>query len=221
MKKSGILFLILLIAGTLFFYFTLKSGKSGEDATDTVSPIPTDMQDNNTPDNWKTYIHESLGYSISYPDAYSVESNGDYSILILKTDKQPGFGPANFIYVSVVPPDQSTNEGEIYNFNHVQYNKLQKLGIGEKVALADTNQPDLNAWFTYTRVDDSEIDGHPAERFENTKPWEFPPGTTEVRFIFESDGYIYLMGYYYGGESLQDPLDPREAFRIISSFKLN
>jgi hypothetical protein len=220
MKKYITAVFILLVAGLSLYYASSNFRKESKSVKDTGSSFPTNAQNKNTPDNWQSYTHETLEYSIYYPENFKIESNGDYSILISKQSPQPSFGPANFIYVSVVPPGQPTDEGEIYNYNQAQFKKLPELEIGEHVSLADTDQPELNEWFTYTRVDNTEIDGHPVKSFENNKPWEFPSGTTEVRFIFEDSGNIYLMGYYYGGEGVQEPLDPREAVGIISSFRL-
>lgn len=221
MKKYTFIVLAFLIASLLLYLRFSDFRKAGNDNLKTISPVPANPEGSNVPDSWKVYVSDTLDYSISYPENLVVEPNGDYSILITKELQEPSFGPANFIYVSVVPPDQITNEGEIYNFNQVQFNKLQKLEIGESVSLADTDQPNLNDWFTYTRVDNTVIDNQTTKRFENIKPWEFPTGTSEVRFVFESGGNIYLMGYYYGGEGVKETIDPFEAFRVISSFRLN
>ena len=221
MKKFLILIFIFVAGALLLYYISTNFRKDGDNVAEVSSPVPTKAAVTSVADNCKIYTSSALNYTISYPENFVVEPSGDYSNLILKPLQEPSFGPANFIYVSVVPPDQSTNEGEIYNYNQVQFKKLAELEIGGSVSLADTDQPKLNEWFTYTRVNDSVIDGHPAKRFENNKPWEFPAGTTEVRFVFESGGKIYLMGYYYGGEGMLEPLDPLEANKIITTFQLN
>lgn len=184
------------------------------------APVPTESQD--ISDNWNVYF-SFLRYKISYPDGYVIQPNGDYSIWIFKPLDEPGAGPFNFIYVSLVQPNMIDNEGQIYNYNPTQFKKLQGLKVGESISLGDTQppNPNLDKWFTYTRVDDAEIDGHIAKRFENNNPWEFPGGTTEVRYIFESGGYIYILGYYYSGKGVTNPIDDREAFRTVSSFHIN
>lgn len=173
-----------------------------------------------TSNKWYTYS-SSLKYKILYPENYVIESSGFYSILLFKPAKEPGAGPMNFIYVSIVQPNMVDNEGEIYNYNPIKFKTLNGLKIGESISLADADQPVFDKWFTYTRLDDVKIDGHTAKQFENNNPWELPKGTTEIRYIFEANGYIYILGYYYGGERVINPIDANEAFNVVSSFRLN
>jgi hypothetical protein len=217
MKKGLIVAVALIIFFGVIFWFFINR-QIGVSDTDLPKPDPNGKV--SIPENWQTYSSEALGYSISFPEEYRVEENGDYSTILLKPSDIPSFGPANFIYISVVREEMFETDGLIYNYNNDHFKKLQGLEIGEAVSLSGGEVPDLSEYFTYTRVDDTVIDGYPTRRFENNKPWEFPGGTTEVRFIFDTRGDIYILGYYYGGDSVQDPLDAREAFNVIKTFSI-
>jgi hypothetical protein len=216
--KKVLLIIVLVVVGIGILYTRLiRNDKvlSGNNVP-TVAPAGKVT----IPDGWKTYNSETLKYSISYPESYNVEANGENSIIIQKPLKTPSVGPANFVYVSVVTEDKYENDGAVYNFNDDDYEKLMDLDIGDSVSFAASDQPELSKWFTYNRIEDTVIDGQPTRRFENKSPWEFPPGTKEVRYIFEDDGVIYVLGYYYGGDGLENTIDPYEAFNIVSTFKL-
>jgi hypothetical protein len=80
--------------------------------------------------------------------------------------------------------------------------------------------PDLGEWFTYTVVAIEDIHTGKVKRFENTKPWEFPAGTTESKFIYGTASTIYILGYYTGGDGVAEEarIDPRVAYGVIKSF---
>ena len=166
------------------------------------------------------YTNETFGYSIKLPTTLEVVSNGSNSVLLETKEKVMGQGPTNFMYISVVTPENSKNDGEIYNYRSSQHAKLLELNIGESVSVSG-DVPDLSEWFTYTRVDDTVIDGKTAKVFENYKPWEFPTGTTETRYVIEENGYTYLLGYYTGGTEGKDKIDPRAAYPVVQSFQSN
>ncbi len=167
------------------------------------------------------YTDPDFGYEIYIPNSMTSEKQSDYSKLFYPKEQPLGAGPTNFIYVSVVTPDKRDALGDVYNYNAEQFNKLIALtNIGDSVNLASGDVPDLGDWFTYTLVDEVSFNSGRAKVFENTRPWEFPAGTTETRFIFDSNENVYLLGYYSGGDS-GATLDPREAYKSILSFKVN
>jgi len=217
MSRKFAVIVTLLLLGMVLTVFILVKNKQNQDLVKNRTPEQTEPQ--SVSDKW--YIYASpLRYKISYPENYVIDPNGEHSILIFKPADEPGAGPTNFIYVSVVQPNMLDNEGEIYNYRPTWFDKLNNIQIGDSVSLADSEQPIFDQVMTYTRLGDAQIDGHTAKRFENKQPWEFPTGTTEVRYIFELDGYIYILGYYYGGKEVVNPIDPREAYNIVSSFRL-
>lgn len=178
-----------------------------------------DILVSNTPTPTPSYVNSKLKFSLDLPSEFKVEENGEYSITITPDKKIEGQGPVNFIYISVVPKDVQVEVGEIYNYNQAQYNKLLELEIGESVSLSDASQPKLKGWFTYTRGDDVTIDGKPVKKLQNKKPWEFPAGTVENRYILESNGTLYILGFYFGSTQSAE-INEETAFKIISTLKL-
>ena len=171
--------------------------------------------------------------SVEMKDKPDVPKTGEFSITgkIYRNDqgayfirpegKENGQGGTNFIYISVITADNKSEEGEIYNFNEKNYQALIKLKVGESISLGDKNQPNLNQWFTYKRLEDVEIGGNTSLVFENNKPWEFPSGTSETLFIFTKNDTICLLGFYTGGEVEKTlSIDSEVARSVIKSLQL-
>lgn len=169
------------------------------------------------------YADSVLGFSIALPEGMRVEKSGDNSILVLPVAQEPGPGPANFVYVSVVSAENPGEEGSVYNYNPEAFDKMMRVdGLGESVSLAAVNQPEFDEWFSYTLIEEVEVAGVMAKVFDNYKPWEFPGGTTETRYLFERDGTRYVLGYYTGGDSVgESGVDPRIARAVVMSFEMN
>jgi hypothetical protein len=169
------------------------------------------------------YIDSELGYSLKIPEGFRIEKEGEYSKRFIPDKEITGMEPANFIYISLISPENKDKTGEIYNYNPPHFEKLIALeNIGDSVNLAEGDVPDLGEWFTYTVVAIEDIDQGKVKSFENTKPWEFPSGTTENRFIYGTADKVYILGYYTGGDSVSEDLriDPRVAYGVIKSFKI-
>lgn len=168
------------------------------------------------------YTNETYGYSIKLPSTLEVEQMTPHSIQLVTKEKEIGQGPTNFIYISVIPQDMKESIGEIYNYYADDYNELINMTKqGSSISVTDVEQPDLDEWNTYTFANTVQIDGITAKVFENYKPWEFPNGTTETRYMFEKNGTRYLLGYYTGGDSVgKAAIDPRIANAIVHSFDL-
>lgn len=179
-------------------------------------PEPTQFQEPQSEGPVVNYTNEEHGYSLYLPDNLVAVPNGDFSTLFVPENQPIGPGPVNFLYISVVTPQNRDLLGEAYNYNLADYEKLISLDkVGEGVNLAEgTGQED---WYMYTLVSVEDLDGVEAKRFENTRPWEFPGGTTETRFLYDTGKNIYILGYYTGGDSGAQ-IDPREAYKSIKSF---
>ncbi|KKQ25603.1 MAG: hypothetical protein US39_C0006G0041 [Microgenomates group bacterium GW2011_GWC1_37_12b] len=208
-------FIILLLA-LFWFNFTWKNEPKPQ--------VPKDAQNaavTGWPVDESNYKNDKLKFTLKLPEGFKVENSGDYSILVKPEGKESGKGGTNFIYISVITADNKSEEGEIYNFNEKNYQALIKLKVGESISLGDKNQPNLNQWFTYKRLEDVEIGGNTSLVFENNKPWEFPSGTSETRFIFTKNDTICLLGFYTGGEVEKTlSIDSEVARSVIKSLQL-
>lgn len=165
------------------------------------------------------YTDPDFGYRLYIPEGMAAEKQNKYSTLFYPEEQPMGPGPVNFIYISVVTPEMRNSNGEVYNYNPDHFEKLIALeNIGDSVNLAEGDVPNMAEWFTYTVVEEVGIDAGRSKNFENTRPWEFPGGTTENRFIYGTSGNIYILGYYSGGDS-GATIDPLVARQSILSFK--
>ena len=170
----------------------------------------------------EVYSNDELGYSLRIPKGYRIESEGKYSVRILPDVDVVGVGPANYVYISVVVPAMRSAVGEVYNYNPSQFTKLIALDrVGDTTDVSAQDGNSMKQWFTYTLVSYDDVDTQRAKNFQNMKPWEFPEGTTENRFIFEANTNVYIIGYYTGGDSthIEAQVDPRVTYAMVKSFR--
>ena len=120
----------------------------------------------------------------------------------------------------MIPDDfpQSGGEGVIYNYDPVETRTLLSMQVGESRSLRE--DPNLASWFTYTRLPDTALGGHAAQTYENEQPWEFPPGTREIRHYVQAQGCTYLVGGYMAtvGSGQPGAIDQELFEQIISTF---
>ncbi len=216
--KKILVILVLVLGVTLGAVVYLKSEKG----ISVVSENRENVSINGSSFLTQDYTDPEFSYSIKLPAGYKVESEGKYSKIFLPESVTEGVVPVNFIYVSVVTPDMKESVGEIYNYNPDHFKKLIALkNVGESVNLVDS-VPDLAEWYTYKLVGEENIDNSKVKNFQNNKPWEFPGGATENKFIYVTASNIYILGYYTGGDSVaqKSRLDPSLTSSVIKSFKV-
>ncbi|MFZ3301524.1 MAG: hypothetical protein WA152_02310 [Microgenomates group bacterium] len=215
MKKIVVIFIALSLILFVAYGYTNKNKLGNEKVNE-----PASVTSNNLIK--KVYSNTDLGFSINMPEDYKVVKEGDYSVRIMPDTEVLGMGPTNFVYISVVKPEMKNSLGEIYNYNAEQFKDLIALeNVGDSVDLSKNSPVGMGEWFTYTVVAVEDIDNGKVKNFQNLKPWEFPSGTTENRFIYGTEKNIYILGYYTGGEGIQEDsrIDPRIAYSMIKSFK--
>lgn len=199
---------------------TPPAGQPEQPPTDlaTATPVPV------LPSGWETYTNQGqCGYIVSHPLELEVVSQGPSNVLLSPTAADPGGPIANFIYLSVIPadlPQENAGPGTIYNYDPAETQALLDLPVGESLSLRD--DPAFAPWFTYTRIPDVTLGGQPAQAYENAQPWEFPPGTKEIRYYLTSNGCTYLLGGYLSAEASDQPGAIDEALfdRILTTFRL-
>lgn len=178
-----------------------------------VTPTPTPIQ---IPDGWKEYKDAALGVSFWTPQNFTTDQNGQYSVMAKDPKSQAKVGDVQFFYVSVVPNSlKSSQTAEVYNYSSTFHQKLLNIQPGQTGNLSVIeSQKD---WYEYQRLPDEIIDGKTAKVYLNKRPWEFPRGTWEYRYIFDSKDKIILVGAYIVGESNNSPLNLETVKKIIST----
>jgi hypothetical protein len=121
-----------------------------------------------------------------------------------------------------VIPDNFPPGGDetIYNYDPGEAQTLLDLQVGESWTLRE--DPTLADWFTYTRLPDAVLNHQPAQAYENTQPWEFPPGTEEIRYYLKANGCTYLIGGYLATVGSGQPgwIDEELFDQILATFRL-
>src|SRR5688572_16668 len=92
--------LIFIVVGLGFYFF---DNRGAENLTARPSSTSSLQPAQVIPSGWQTHRDERLNFSVSYPPDFEISPNGDNSILVVKKVTEPGQGPANFVYISVVP----------------------------------------------------------------------------------------------------------------------
>lgn len=174
------------------------------------------------PAGWVTHTSQRCEYEISYPQEMEVTDNGTYSDTLQFELANPEEGARNFAYVTVIDQDiQSLDVEAAYNYDPEEAETLLNMQVGESVMLHE----DLNVerGFTYQRIPDTQISSQAAQTYENLEPWEFPPGTKEMRYYISLDGCTYQIGGYLDTEGSELPGAISEALfdQIVSTIKLN
>ena len=179
-------------------------------------PTPT------LPPGWETYPH--LGqctYALSHPSEMDSTVQGTYNWILSHSATEPSGPVPNFVYISVIPDDfQPGGDEIIYNYDPAEMDTLLQLQVGESTSLrAD---PNLAPWFTYTRLPDTILSNQAVQTYENTQPWEFPPGTKELRYYLKVNGCTYLVGGYLStvGSGQSGAIDQQLFDQIIATFRL-
>lgn len=170
-------------------------------------PITVDQVEEETgqppiPATWMTYnsTNSQCGYGINYPPEIQVTEQTPYSQTFSFKLPDSDAGIPNFIYVSVVTPEiQKMVEDGIYNHDVYNYDPtatsiLLNMQPGESKSVHQA--PGMEIGFTFERKLDTQISSHIAQTYENIRPWEFPNGTKEIRYLLSLDRCMYLIGGY-------------------------
>ncbi len=211
MKKILITVFIVFLIGVIIFSVNSQKKKPQVKPDSQVTPTS----------KLKNFDEKNLGYTLSLPSNFIVENNGQFSRLYYKKESQTGAGTRNFIYISVIPKGKENAEGEIYNYNRKDYEVLKKLEEGKSAIMGNAEINNISEYFTYTRIDGAMIGGYGATAFINKKPWEFPGGTTEYRYIIPFEQAIYLVGVYTGTDSSSTAAISKPEFdEVIKNLRL-
>lgn len=192
------------------------AGCSPQSTQPAARPTPT------LPPGWEPYVNQGqCAYAIDYPSSMEGVSLGMYSWTLSPSAAESGGPVPNFIYISVIP-DGFQNDGSeiIYNYDSAETRTLLNMQIGESRALRD--DPNLEPWFSYTRLEDTGLGDRIAQTYENDQPWEFPLGTREIRYYLQANGCTYLVGGYMAtvGSGQPGSIDQELFEQILASFRL-
>ena len=206
-KKISILIIVTVavLIGVYGIYTNLLRSQLNSPSTDEVQ-------------NGQFFDEPDLGFTITLPLHFSVEQNGQFSRLFTKKTSTP-MGVSSFIYISVAPLTKELEAGEVYNYSKADYEKLLKTQIGDQAVLGNSPDTNLNSYFTYLRNEGAMIGGYGANAYINTKPWEFPTGTVEYRYIIPFSSHAYIIGGYISPDD-SDGVTKTEFDQIIASLKL-
>jgi hypothetical protein len=196
--------------------------EAAESINPTAPPPPVEAT---VPSGWESYTNQAqCGYALSFPADMEGISQGTYSWSLSYTSTQPSGPVPNFIYISVIPDGfQSSESGVIYNYDAVETEFLLNMQVGESGSWREgTNLADTAPWFTHTRLPDTTLGNQTARTYENTQPWEFPPGTKEIRYYLQANGCTYLIGGYMATVGSGEPgAISQELFdQIIATFRV-
>jgi hypothetical protein len=181
----------------------------------TVSPAPA------LPSGWETYTDlGQCGYAIDHPSDMEGASQGMYSWSLSVSATEPSGPVPNFIFISVIPDGFQNEPGAIYNYDPVDTETLLRMQVGESKSLRENLN--IVEGFTYTRLPDVTLSSQTAQAYENTQPWEFPPGTKEIRYYLKAKGCTYLIGGYLATVGSDQPggIDEELFDQIIATFRL-
>ncbi|NMB69725.1 hypothetical protein GYA27_00785 [candidate division WWE3 bacterium] len=222
MKKILLaIFTLALVFGIVFYILSSQNPKSKSvDKTglideQTSSTIDTETDPATTMDN---YSDENLGFAIEYPANWTFEKQGDYFVRMMPKLKKPATSETNFIQIQIVPKKINVSDSLIYGFNGENFRKLlnntnQKFSISEDAGMRE--------YFTYEKQPDIKLSGFTANVYINKKPWEFPSGTTEYKYIFNVTNKYVILNAFLGSDTKDQFYISRESFqRILNTLEI-
>lgn len=216
MKLVLLLLPLILLIGAAAYVFIGPRNEASQ-----PTPLPTTTETQQPATNPTSQTGPLNSYTINIPSGFVFKNEGDYSRRIAKDIPPQGQGNPTFIYISIVPKDQEKAEGTIYNYNQTDFNKLIRSQPSSTIVLGDSINKDLNSYFTYTHEEGTMISGFGAKTFVNKKPWEFPSGTTEYRYIVEMANVHYIVGAYLNTDATSPGHITRAEFdQILTTLKL-
>jgi hypothetical protein len=212
----------------LMIFSILLAGMAGCAPAATLPAVPATpsavLQAPTLVSGWETDNNDpngQCGFAIDHPSDMEGASQGTYSWIWSRKTDDPGGPVPNFIYISVIPDDfQATEPGAIYNYDAGETQTLLNTQVGESKSLRE--DPTLAPSFTYTRLPDTTLGNQVAQAYENTQPWEFPPGTKEIRYYLKANGCTFLAGGYLStvGSGQAGAIDEDLFGQIINTFRL-
>ena len=191
---------------------TQKSAPTPTKTAATNTPIPT--MPSIVPSDWLEYSSTEAQYSIFFPSHINSNCYNPYSCQFSGLTSL-GNGPASLVYVSVIPSNVRLADGSIYNYDASESAILSTIKTGEtKTTRPSPESKELETFYRYKRLPDTRINNHTAKVFENSRPWEFPSGTKELRYIITNDTGMYMIGAYTHPDGITEEI----ARTIIGSF---
>ncbi|MBN1169012.1 hypothetical protein JXA63_03930 [Candidatus Woesebacteria bacterium] len=221
MKKAGVFIVILIILGGVTVFILYKNGYIFKQRSSTPTAT-AEISNEEIPDDWRTYESE-LGYRIKMPTNMLVNTDvGEASVHLVPNVESGEFGTKNYVYISVVNREKIKDSNRVYNYNYEQFKNLMNINAGSTQSIISkvNNVPGYSEWFIYERLPNTLINGREARVFLNTKPWEFPLGVNELRFVITTDENLYIIGAYYNGDVSYATLTKKDVEKIISTFKI-
>jgi hypothetical protein len=179
---------------------SLPTQSATEPQPEPMTLLSTATSEAQIPADWATYSSQQCEYVISYPSEMQLTKQNPYSELLSFQTANPDDGARNFLYVSVVAPEiqnlvkAGVYNHEVYNYDPAATEILVNMQVGESKSVHAS--PNMDSGFTFLRKPDTTIDDLTAQAYENARPWEFPEGTKEIRYILSRNGCVYLIGGY-------------------------
>jgi hypothetical protein len=216
MKRFAFLILALFAMGVFLSFNDKILPQQEVENKETITPIAAAGQ---IPSGWIAFSSEELGVEFGVPPRFKIEKNGSNSVLANPPAGQDPAGNTRFFYVSVIPAALKNDDtAQVYNYSSSFNKKLLSIKVGEVKSLSDN--AGLMAWYNYERQPDEVFNGYAAKVFVNLKPWEFPAGTVEYRYIFEFAEKTVITGAYIDGGPTDAPLNLPVLSQIMKTFKV-
>jgi hypothetical protein len=185
---------------------------AAEPAVDSTVQPEAGMQ---VPEGWQGLTDDIQGYSLIYPMEWRYSEDTIYSRVFSEKSNVPDLErPPLRLYISAYPKEHANQDWDVYNFipgDIIQ--RFMDLPVGQSM-LKVPGGP-MPEYITYTRLPDRTVAGQAALVIENSKVWEFPPGTKERVVFLVTEGNTYMVGMYY-----ETPEQLAKFEQVLDSFKV-
>ena len=178
---------------------------------------------------WREQSGEVVRYSLRYPTDFSLDDQGMYGAVLLRTTSIPTFdgkvtsapSPNNFLYFHALPLQQTDGmmKSVSKDFDADWASFMNQTDVEQGISLKDSEsyqsaRKELDTLLKmkvgekgslYTRVDDTSFNTVTANTYiTHSRIPGYPAETKEIRFLVDTDTLTYVFGGYIGGKNVKE-----------------
>lgn len=196
-----------------------------------ILPQPTPAGEAQVPAGWQTYSDPTLGFTLAYPPTWEVckQQVAIHSRVFCRPQPEsqdetpPGFPP---FWVTIESQEllasRPANNAIASAYGFIDQDNLAGLlALPKSGSYSLKNPPPAQiqpdpAYWTFTRLPDTTVDGSQGIVVENQNPWEGKQGAKDRRVLVTRGTDTWQFGAYY-----ESPEELREFEQVLGSFRFS
>jgi hypothetical protein len=151
---------------------------------------------------WKTFTSTKFGFKVKYPSEWKIAREIDKGANIFSQEELSGG-----LFIEVYISD---------DYNQKEYQKVETISVGQSSKF-DAGIPGTNLQDTYTRLEDTTVDGYKAVRYKKEPGFGDADNPKTYNAIIGKSGKLYLLRNKLYEQSFDEGIKLLD--KILSTFK--